>query len=350
MRRLVKQFHPPGTSPGTLPSPRGAAAGGPRLSLTLYDGDGIDETAIPSVDEIHRHLLPGKRAWLRIVGHDPEVMAQVASVWSVHPLVVEDILNVGQRPKVEDHDAYLFVVMDVPERRGGELVTPQVSLLLFADYLITVEEGESQLFSLVERRLRLGQGKIRRLGVDYLAYSLIDAGVDHFFPVLDALGEELDELEDEVLKGADRQVLSRLHALKRDLLQLRKGAWPLREALGHLARLDSPLVDPANRPWLRDVYDHTVQIIDIVESFRDLVAGLLDLHLSSSSNRMNEIMRMLTMIATIFIPLTLVAGIYGMNFVHMPELQWKWGYPAVLLFMAVAAAGMVVAFKRRGWF
>ncbi|NWG00601.1 MAG: magnesium/cobalt transporter CorA [Thermoanaerobaculaceae bacterium] len=350
MRRLVKRFHPPGTSPGTLPPPRGLATGLPRLWLALYDAESFSEETIPSVEGIHRRVPPGKRAWLRIVGHDPELMAQVASVLSVHPLVVEDILNVGQRPKVEDHEDYLFVVMDVPERKDGELVSPQVSLLLFADLLVTVEEEESQLFALVERRLQLAQGKIRRLGLDYLAYSLIDAGVDHFFPVLDVMGEELDELEDEVLAGADRHILARLHALKRDLLQLRKGAWPLREALGALARLDSPLVDPANRLWLRDVYDHTVQIIDIIESFRDLLAGLVDLHLSSSSNRMNEIMRVLTVIATIFIPLTLVAGIYGMNFTYMPELQWKWGYPAVLLFMAVAAAGMVAAFKRRGWF
>jgi magnesium transporter len=225
-----------------------------------------------------------------------------------------------------------------------------VSLLLLDGLLVTVEERGSDFFALVEQRLRLGQGKIRRMGVDYLAYSLIDAGVDHFFPVLDAVGEEIEELEDALLEGSDGDVLYRIHRLKRDMLQLRKGAWPLREAASALARLDSPLIDQANRIWLRDVYDHTVQIIDIIESFRDVLAGLVDLHLSSASNRMNAVMKVLTVISTIFIPLTFLAGVYGMNFAYMPELSWRWGYPAVLLLMAVIAGAMLVAFKRWRWF
>lgn len=348
MRRLVKRFHPPGTSPGTLAPPVGPAEP-VLLSLTVYDGDTLEERAVTTLGGLREALPRGKRAWLRIIGHDAGVMSQLISELGVHPLVVEDILNVGQRPKVEDHEHYVFIVLDVPTLVDGAVEAPQVSLLLLENLLVTVEERASDLFALVEQRLRLGQGKIRRKGVDYLAYTLVDAGVDHFFPVLDALGEAIEEVEDALLEGSDGTVLWRIHELKRDILQLRKGAWPLREAAGALARLESPLVDQENRIWLRDVYDHTVQVIDIVESFRDMLASLVDLHLSSASNRMNAIMKVLTIIATIFIPLTFIAGVYGMNFANMPELRWRWGYPGVLVLMAVLAGSMVLSFKRRRW-
>jgi len=357
MRRgEVKRFHPPGTSPGTLAFPTAEAEGRPRLALLTYREGGLREQAPPSLAEVPFPTPAGEMGWLRIVGHSQETLGALAGRFGVHPLVVEDIVNVGQRPKVEEFDSYLFIVLDVVRcRPEGTMEDEQVSLLLFDNLLITVQERESDLFSLVQERLRTGRGKMRGLGVDYLAYALVDAAVDHFFPTLERIGEKIDEIEDELLASPDRTGFERLHGTKRDLLRLRKATWPLREAVAKLARTDGSLIREGTRVWLRDVYDHTVQIIDIVETFRDMTAELVDLYLSSVSTRMNEIMKVLTIIATIFIPLTFIVGVYGMNFntqtspFNMPELNWRLGYPAVWAVMLAVAAGMVWMFKRRRW-
>ncbi|MFZ5788528.1 MAG: magnesium/cobalt transporter CorA, partial [Acidobacteriota bacterium] len=277
--------------------------------------------------------------------------------FDVHPLVLEDIANVGQRPKVEDYDRYLFIVVDVLRYNGSAtLDEEQITLLLFENLLVTVEERPSDVFRLVEERLRQRKGKMCRMPVDYLAYALLDAAVDHFFPQLEKIGERIERLEDELLDHAGRETLGDLHHLKRDLIRLRKATWPLREMVGTLSRTDSDLVREQTEVWLRDVYDHTVQIIDVVETLRETSGQLVDLYMSSVSNRMNEVMKVLTVIATIFIPLTFIVGVYGMNFdpaagpLSMPELAWRWGYPAVWVVMIAAALGMVVMFRRRGWF
>ncbi len=355
-RRAMKRFHPPGTAPGTLSLPEKPGGARSGLSLVAYGAGGVRERQIAAVSEVPAAAAPGEKLWLRIVGHSAEALGALADRFGVHPLVLEDVVNLGQRPKVEEFDTYLFVVVDVLRfGAGGTLEEEQVSLLLFENLLISVEERESDVFKLVEERLQTGRGKMRSLGVDYLMYALVDAAVDHFFPALERVGERVDEIEDELLERPDRRGFEQLHGIKRDLLRLRKATWPLREALAKLTRADGALVREGTQVWLRDVYDHTVQIIDIVETFRDMTAELVDLYLSSVSTRMNEIMKVLTIIATIFIPLTFIVGLYGMNFntqagpFNMPELNWRWGYAGVWAVMLAVALGMLWMFRRRRW-
>jgi magnesium transporter len=356
-RRIGLRHHPPGTSPGTLALPPERAAGPVSLSLITYGPESLQEHDLSSLAEVSRLRSDSEQAWLRVVGHKAETLGQLASEFGIHPLVVEDIANLGQRPKVEDYEDYLFVIVDVVRVAGdGSREEQQVSLLLFENLLITVQEREGDTFRLVEERVRTERGKMRKMGVDYLAYALIDAAVDHYFPVLEAIGEHIEQIEDRLLERPERAALNELYGVKRELLGLRKATWPLREMVGALTRIDSALVREATRVWLRDVYDHMVQIIDIVETSREITAQLMDLYLSSVSNRMNEVMKVLTVIATIFIPLTFIVGVYGMNFDtskspwNMPELGWYWGYPAVMLLMVGIAVAMVVMFRRRGWF
>jgi magnesium transporter len=348
-RRLVKRFSPPGAAPGTL-VPAATAPGATRLTLTTYDAGGAADRQLAAISEAGPLVAPGRQAWLRIVGHDTTALRGLAESFGVHPLILEDVVNVGQRPKVEQYDHYLFAVVDVLRFSGdGTLEEEQVSLLLFDSLLISVEERESSLFKPVEERLHAEGGRMRLQGVDYLAYALLDAAVDQYFPTLERVGEQLDEVEDVLLESPDRESFQRLHGIKRDLLRIRKATWPLREMVGAFTRTDSQVVRDPTRVWLRDVYDHAVQIIDIVETFREMTQELVDLYLSSVSNRMNEVMKVLTVIATIFMPLTFLAGLYGMNFTHMPELAWRWGYPAVVGVMLVVAGGMAWMFRRRGW-
>jgi magnesium transporter len=348
-RRHVKRFSPPGTTPGTLVAPSTSEAGA-GLALTTYDENGVSDHRVETAAQVRALLGPGKKAWLRIIGHDTAVLGTLAQTFGVHPLVLEDVVNVGQRPKVEQYDHYLFVIVDVLHfAADGTLEEQQISLLLFESLLISIEERDSNLFKLVEERLRAQGGRMRAQGVDYLAYALLDAAVDQYFPTLETVGEKLDEVEDVLLESADRESFQELHTIKRNLLRIRKATWPLREMVGAFHRTDSDVVREGTRVWLRDVYDHAVQIIDIVETFREMTQELVDLYLSSVSNRMNEIMKVLTVIATIFMPLTFIAGVYGMNFTHMPELGWRWGYPAVLAVMTAVAVGMAWMFRRRGW-
>jgi len=349
-RRLVKRFHPPGTTPGTLAPPVEGAAGQARLSLFTYTAERAVEHPITALSEVASLIPPGEQAWLKIVGHETPVLAELGNHFGVHPLVLEDVANVGQRPKVEEYDTYVFVVLDLMRFDGrGALQEEQLSLLLFENLLISIQERESDLFKLVEERLRAQSGRMRTQRVDYLAYALIDAGVDCYFPTLERVGELIDGVEDVLLEKPNRETFEELHRIKRDLLRTRKATWPLREMVGAIARTDSSLVREGTRVWLRDVYDHAVQIIDIVETFREMTSELADLYLSSVSNRMNEVMKVLTVIATIFMPLTFIVGVYGMNFQHMPELSWLWGYPAVWAVMLLVAGGMAWMFKRRGW-
>jgi len=354
-RRSAKRHHVPGTSPGTLAFPAEAGAPG-RMTVITYSAEAFTERTVASLAEVPFPTPSGQQTWLRIVGHSPAALGALTERFGVHPLVVEDVVNVEQRAKVEEFDRYLFIVLDVLRATAdGAMREEQVSLLLFEDLLISVQQGESDLFKLVEERLRTGRGKMRGLAVDYLAYALLDAAVDHFFPTLERVGERVDEIEDELLARPDRRSFERLHETKRDLLRLRRATWPLREAVAKLERSEGGLVREGTHVWLRDVYDHAVQIIDIVETSRETTSELVDLYLSSVSNRMNEIMKVLTIIATIFIPLTFIVGVYGMNFntqagpLSMPELNWRWGYPAAWAVMLAVAAAMVWMFRRRRW-
>jgi magnesium transporter len=354
-RRTMKRFSTPGTAPGTVASPVAAAAGPLAISLVSYDAEGYEERHLTRLDEFPP-LVPGKKLWLRLVGHDPVLLNQLTDRFGVHPLVLEDVVNVGQRPKVEDYETHLFIIVDTVRRTDSSYQEEQISLLLFDSVLISVQERESDLFRPIEERLRGGRGKARAMGLDLLAYAIIDTVVDHYFPVLEQFSDHLEEIEESLLESPDHEDLEALYALKRDLLRLRKATWPLREMVSGLGRGDTHLMGPETRLYLRDVLDHTVQIMEVVEACRETATSLTDLYVSSLSNRMNGIMKVLTVIATIFMPLTFLAGIWGMNFnpeasrVNMPELNWAWGYPFALGLMALVGAVMVLAFKRRGWF
>ena len=290
--------------------------------------------------------------WINIDGvHKLDNIEKVGKHLKIHPLVLEDIVHTGQRPKMEDFNDYLFVVLQMLQynEKENETKTEQVSIILGANYVISFQEDEGDVFDLIRERIRTDRGRIRRMGSDYLAYSLLDAIVDNYFMVLEKIGEKIEDIEDELIKNPAQEVLHAIHSLKRELVFLRKSVWPLREVISRLERWDSHLIDKSMDIYLRDVYDHTIQVIDALETFRDMLSGMLDIYLSSVSNRMNEVMKVLTIIATIFIPLTLITGIYGMNFKYMPELDWSWGYPMVYIAMLMVSGVMLVYFRRKRW-
>jgi len=283
--------------------------------------------------------------------HELDLIESLGRHFKIHPLVLEDIVNTGQRPKMEGFEDYLFLVLKMLnyDEKTNEIRTEQVSLVIGKYFVISFQEREGDVFNQVRERIRKSKGKIRKRGSDYLAYALMDAVVDNYFIVLEKMGEKTEDLEQELLTKPSSETLQAIHSLKRKLILLRKSVWPLREAVSGLTRGDSKLIKDSTIVYLRDVYDHTIQVIDTIETLRDTVSGMLDTYLSSISNRMNEVMKVLTIIATIFIPLTFIAGIYGMNFEYMPELEWPWGYFAVWGVMILVAITMCIYFKRRGW-
>jgi magnesium transporter len=291
--------------------------------------------------------------WLNVEGsHQIETLEEIGSRLKIHPLTLEDILDTSQRPKMEDFDQYLFLEINMLlwDQDHSQIQAEQVSLILGENYVITFQEYEKDVFDPVRKRLREGKSRLIRLGADYLAYSLMDAIVDHYFIVLENLGEQIEFLEEELVTDPDPGTLQSIHELKRELIFLRKSVWPLREVISALERGESPLFHESSLIYLRDVYDHTIQVIDTIETFRDMVSGMLDIYLSSISNRMNEVMKVLTIIATVFIPLSFIVGLYGMNFSYMPELQWKWGYFGVWVIIITVVVGMLAYFRHRKWF
>jgi magnesium transporter len=279
-----------------------------------------------------------------------DILERIGKHFGLHPLILEDILHTDQRPKMEDSENYLFIVTKMLSYdEENHLNVQQFSLVLGQNYIITFQERVGDVFEPVRERLRKGKGRIRKMPPDYLAYALIDAVVDHYFIVLERIAERVEEIEEELIRNPTPETLKTIHHLKRELIFLRKSVWPLRELIGALERGESSLVHEKTTIFLRDLYDHTIQVIDTVETLRDMVSGMLDVFLSSVSNRMNEVMKVLTIIATIFIPLTFIAGIYGMNFKFMPELEWHWGYPLVWSIMIVVGVVMLFYFKRRKW-
>jgi magnesium transporter len=340
-----------GLPPGTL-----VHIGAERMEeVTLhshrYDADAGEEMARTTLAEALARRGDGL-LWLDVAGlHDAELLAEVGQAFGLHPLAMEDVLNTEQRPKFEDYGDYLFVVLKRLryDRPSGRLDADQISLVLGKDFVLSFQEAEAGLFEPVRQRLRSARSRLRKAGPDYLLHALIDCVVDDYFAVLETLGEEIEALELQILDRPSPVAMRTLHRLKRELVAMRRSVWPLREVIGGLDRSDSPLLSPGVELYLRDVYDHTVHVIESLENDRDTLSGLLDVHLSGLSNRMNEIMKLLTIISTIFIPLTFIAGVYGMNFKHMPELEWGWGYFTVLGLMFVLALGMLVFFRRKHW-
>ncbi len=344
---------PVGTPPGTVVHTGVRRVAEPRLQLLRYRDESFEEGTAEVLDPLP--VLPGAEEgvlWLNVDGlHDVALLERIGERMGFHPLAMEDVASVGQRPKLEEYDDHLFIVLHML-RIDGEthrIAVEQVSLLVGPGYLISFQEAPGDVFESVRERIRSGKGKVRRRGSDYLAYALIDAVVDSYFHILEQLGERTEELESEVMEVPTRDTMRRVHELKRELLILRRSVWPLRELMGAFLRTDGRLVDEATRLYLRDVHDHSYQLIDTAEVLRDITSGMRDLYLSNVSHRTNEVMKVLTIMASIFIPLTFVAGVYGMNFEYMPELAVPWAYPAILLLMLTAALGMLWLFRRKGW-
>jgi magnesium transporter len=324
-----------------------------KITIIHYDEKSSVKQIAQDVEECfpEKHPSPGV-AWINVDGvQDTELIKKLGDAYKLHPLTVEDILNTDQHPKLEDFDDYLFVVMKMIRPDDGSMLfqSEQLSMVIGQAFVLTFRESEVDIFDSVRERILSGKGRIRSRGPDYLAYALVDVVVDHYFLLLEDIEERLEKLESTLLVEPEIDAMSDIQLMKRELLYLRRSVWPLREVIAGLQRGESELVRDSTQIYLRDVYDHTIQIMDTIESFRDLLVGILDLHLSTISNRMNTIMKVLTIIATIFIPLSFVAGVYGMNFELMPELRWRWGYPAVLTFMGLAGALMLFFFKKKKW-
>ncbi|MBU2548005.1 MAG: magnesium/cobalt transporter CorA [Proteobacteria bacterium] len=317
-----------------------------------YDESEFLTSVAPDV----RAMIAGKNSskitWVQVCGiHDVEVVRRVGEAFDIHPLVLEDVLNTDQRPKLEDFGDYLFIAAKMLYFDAQEtlLHAEQVSLVLGKRFVLSFQESDKTPLHTVLTRVQEGRGRIRQVGSDYLAYSLLDVVVDHYFGVLEALSEEIEKAEDELLSDPDGDTLPFLYDLKQEALALRKAVWPTRELVGALGRAETDLVNRTTLPYLRDLYDHVIQVIDSTENLRDTLSGLMDLYMSSISNRMNEIMKVLTIIATIFIPLTFLTSLYGMNFKYMPELGWPWGYPTLLGIMLAIGLGMLRYFRNRKW-
>jgi len=352
-KRRIKRAHPPGTQPGTLVAHAEANEAPVRIFLFAYDAARFEERALRP-EEIATLSVPENGVlWLDVWGlSDPGVVKAIGDRFGFHPLALEDVLNIPQRPKVDRFGSHLLIVLR-EVRYPKE--TEQMSLFLSERLVVTFQERPGDPFDPVRDRLRKGLGRLRAEGADYLAYLLCDAIVDSYFPVLEKLGDEVEVLEESVFDAPTPETLRRIRDVKRQLLDVRRAAWPARDAVNELLREDSHLIRPGTRVFMRDCYDHTIQVMDMVETFREMAASLVDEYMSAISNRMNETMKVLTMMATIFIPLSFIAGLYGMNFDHqaspfnMPELYWRYGYPAVLFLMLAVAGGMLYLFRRKKW-
>jgi magnesium transporter len=341
-----------GLPPGTLVHIGEKKAEAVRITYLDYDEQNFQEKQISNIEECFPFKDTPTTTWINVDGlHDVEVIEKLGKQFDLHPLMLEDILSTAQRPKFEDFEKYAFVVLTMLTYNEGQqsVEAEQLSLVLGPSFVISFQERVGDVFDQIRDRLRNAKGRVRKEGPDYLMYTLIDAIVDNYFAVLEKLGERIELMEEELVAEPTEKTLGQIHSLKREMIFLRKSVWPLREMISGLQRSESPLIKGSTGVYLRDVYDHTIQIIDTIESFRDMVSGMVDIYLSSISNKMNAVMKVLTIIATIFIPLTFVAGIYGMNFEHMPELKWRWGYPAVWLIMAVVAIIMMVYFRKKKW-
>jgi magnesium transporter len=341
-----------GLAPGTPIHIGERRAESAKITVFNYDASTVRERRLGSVEECRECRDSEGVLWINIDGiHDISVVETVGRLFGIHPLVQEDIVNANQRPKLEEYDNYLFAIVKMlyEETASGILQTEQVSIIVAPKIVISFQEKEGDVFHPVRERLRTGKGIVRQRGSDYLAYCLIDAIVDHYYQIMEKLEDRIMPLEKVVVDDPQPRVLQTIHDLKSDLVFLRRSLWPLREMLARLYREPLPLIQQDTRPFLRDVHDHTIQIIEILESFQEIVSGMMDIYMSSISNRMNSIMKVLTIIATIFIPLTFIAGVYGMNFKHMPELAWRWGYPAVWGVMILVFVGMLIFFKRKKW-
>ena len=320
------------------------------IALFNYGGARCEERVVTNLDELQ---APADETvtWVNVGGvHNVEVLETIGKQFALHPLLLEDIANTDQRPKLDDYETHFFLVMKMLSLTDrGDILVEQVSFVLGRNFVLSFQENGTDVFRSVRDRLRGGKGRLRQNGSDYLLYALVDAIVDQYFAVLEALGERIETLQEKVMADPKRDTLKDIHTLKRQLLFVRRAVWPLREATNSFSRTECPFLHESTKIFFRDVYDHVVQIVDTIETLREMVSSSLDIYLSSVSYRLNAVMRVLTVITTIFMPLSFIASIYGMNFEHMPELKWEWGYPLVLGLMGVVAAVMLIGFRQRKW-
>ena len=359
MARLIKKSSKSrGLAPGALVHIGEKKIDKIRISIIDYDADKFEEKEVKNVEECFPFKKKPTITWINIDGlHEIEVIEKIGKHFEIHPLVMEDILNTDQRPKMEDFDKYIFFVLKmlIAGEKEQDIHSEQVSLILGKNFVISFQEGIGDVFDSARGRIRSGKTRIRRKGADYLAYALLDAIVDGYFGILEKIGERIEDMEEDLISNPEPKTLQKIYNLKREMIYIRKSIWPLREVINNLLREESKIISESTHIYLRDLYDHTVQVIDTVETFRDLISGMVDMYMSSVSNKMNEVMKVLTIFAAIFIPLTFVAGLYGMNFnpdaspFNMPELSFYWGYPLALFLMGIIGIIMLVYFKRKKW-
>ena len=359
MPRLIKKISKSASlSPGTLVHIGEERTEKVKISIIDYNEDSFKERQGVKVEECFPFKDTPTVTWINVDGiHQLDIIEKLGKQFDIHPLVLEDIVNTSQRPKMEDFESYIFIVLKMLyiDRKDSEIKSEQVSLVLGSNFVISFQEKEGDVFNSIRERIRNAKGRIRKMASDYLVYSLMDAIVDNYFVILERIGERIEGMEDELVNNPVPKTLQAIHNLKRDAIFLRKSVWPLREVINSMEREESPLIQKSTDIFLRDLYDHTIQVIDTIETSRDMVSGMLDIYLSSISNRMNEVMKVLTIIATIFIPITFVAGIYGMNFNpeisrwNMPELNWRFGYLFACGVMLLMVLTMVLYFKRKKW-
>jgi len=349
VRRATKA---PGSAPGTLVHSGERKAESVVISMINYDRASINEVTLARIEDCFADAEDARVAWINVDGlHDVSVVEAVGDRFGIHRLALEDVLSTHQRPKVEDYEGHSLIVLKMLffDAETESLTAEQVSLIIGEGFVFSFQERQGDVFEPVRHRLRAGKGKIRTMGADYLTYALMDAIVDSYFQIMEEVGDRIEELEAQVFDEPQIDILHRIHRLRREMLVLRRAIWPLRESLGLLYRGEVDTVHEETQVYFRDVYDHSVQVIDAVETLREVLSGAMDLYMSGVSNRMNEVMKVLTIISTIFIPLSFFAGLYGMNFQYMPELGVPWAYPALLGLMVAIALGMLFYFRRKEW-
>ena len=349
---IKKRSKKAGLPPGTLVHIGEKKTEIPRITIIDYDETHFQEREAKSIEECFLFKEKPTLTWINVDGlHQVEVMERLGECYGLHPLVMEDILNTDQRTKMEDYGDYMYIVLKALEfgSKSNEVEAEQISLILGSNFVFSFQEREGDTFNPIRERIRNGKGHIRKMGTDYLAYALLDSIVDNYFIILEKIGEKIEFLEEKLVSTPSPETLQMIQHLKREMIFLRKAIWPLREVIGSLERGESSLIKESTRVYLRDVYDHAIQVMDTIETYRDMVSSMLDIYLSSVSNRLNSVMKVLTIIATIFMPLSFLAGVYGMNFKFMPELEWRWSYPLIWLIMVGIGIFMLTYFKKRRW-
>jgi magnesium transporter len=342
-----------GLPPGTLIHIGEKLSDATKIRLLDYADDHCLETDVEDPGELTDFRDRQTVSWVHVEGiHDTGVLEKLGQVFSLHPLILEDILNTDQRPKLQDMGEYIYIVLKRFHHSGsarGGIEAEQISIVLGPGYVISLQERADALLDPIREQIKTSKGRIRRSGADYLAYSIIDAVLDSYFGILETLGDRIEMEEEALVNNPRPQTLRAIQAMKRDMILLRKSIWPLRETVSALERSDSPLIKDTTGIYLKDVHDHAIQVIDTMETYREMLSGMIDIYLSSLSNRMNQVMKVLTIIATIFMPMTFLAGVYGMNFKHFPELEWQWGYAFFWIVNIIIAAVMLILFKRKKW-